>query len=183
MLLTLRIQLAHIKNPPVWRRLTVPGQFSFHKLHLIIQLAFGWENYHLYQFSKDGFGSNEIISVPHEEDWEEVKDSKKIKLSEVFKTVRQKYTYIYDFGDSWTHKITVEKLEDTKATKADCLAGKGACPPEDCGGPWGYEELKITLANPKHEEYKSMKEWMGLEKNEKWDADAFVLEATRAAIK
>ncbi|MEJ7740537.1 MAG: plasmid pRiA4b ORF-3 family protein [Chitinophagaceae bacterium] len=182
MLLSLRIQLAEIKNPPVWRRLTVPAQFSFHKLHLSIQLAFGWENYHLYQFSIDGFNSDESISVPHEDDWHKVEDSKKVKLSRVFSTVGQKYVYIYDYGDHWTHNITVEKVEDIKASKADCIAGVGACPPEDCGGPGGYQDLKKILLKPKHSEYESIKGWLGLEEDEQWDPAAFDLEKTRAVI-
>src|SRR4051812_45000442 len=112
MLLTLRIQLANIKKPPVWRKLMVPAQSSFHKLHLLIQAAFGWDNYHLYQFSEKGYGSDIIISKPNEEDWQEVKDSHKITVGSVLTTVKQKYQYIYDFGDDWVHHITVEKIED-----------------------------------------------------------------------
>ena len=183
MLLTLRIQLANIKNPPVWRKITVPAQFSFQKLHLIIQAAFGWENYHLHQFSEKGYGSDVIISEPSSEDWQEVTDSRKVKVGDVLTTVKQKYKYIYDFGDDWLHDITVEKIEDTKATKADCLAGKGACPPEDCGGPWGYEALKEKLANPKDPEYEEMKEWLGMEEDEQWDPNYFDLELAKEMVR
>ena len=109
MLLTLRIQLAYIKKPPVWRNITVPAQFTFYKLHQVIQAAFGWENYHLYQFSENGYGSNVIISEPTGEDGFKTKDSRKIKVGSILTTAEQKYQYIYDFGDNWLHNITVEK--------------------------------------------------------------------------
>jgi hypothetical protein len=72
--------------------------------------------------------------------------------------------YEYDFGDSWNHQITVEKIltpDPAAATVALCLDGARACPPEDCGGPWGYDNLLKILRNPKHEEHESMKEWLG----------------------
>jgi hypothetical protein len=72
--------------------------------------------------------------------------------------------YEYDFGDSWNHQITVEKIlthDPAAATVALCLDGARACPPEDCGGPWGYDNLTEILRNPKHEEHDSMKEWLG----------------------
>lgn len=182
MLLTLHIKLAHIHNPPVWRRLTVPGQFTFDALHYVIQAAFGWENAHLYLFSEKGHGSDEIIKEPYDDEDDRVKDSYEIELSQVLNKIKQKYMYIYDFGDDWMHNITVEKIEDTEASKADCTAGKGTCPPEDCGGPMGYEYLKEILSNPRHKEYKERREWLGLKRGQKWNADAFDLEKAKAAV-
>ena len=182
MLLTLRIQLAYIKKPPVWRKITVPAQFTFYRLHLIIQAAFGWDNYHLYQFSDKDYGSDVVISEPTGDDWHEVRNSRKVKVGSVLNTAGQKYQYIYDFGDDWLHYITVEKAEDIEATKAHCIGGKGTCPPEDCGGPWGYENLREILANPKHPEHDEMKEWLGLDGNEKWDSNYFDLEEANAMI-
>jgi hypothetical protein len=183
MLLTLRIQLANIKKPPVWRKLVVPAQFTFDKLHLLIQAAFGWDNYHLYQFTEKGYGSDVVISEPTGEDWQEVKDSRKVKVGSVLTIPNQKFQYTYDFGDDWLHHITVEKIEDVNATKADCLGGKGACPPEDCGGPWGYEALKEKLANPKDPEHEEMKEWLGMDEEDEWDPDYFDLEMTKEMVK
>lgn len=183
MVLTLRIQIDDIKKPPVWRRITVPANFSFHKLHLVIQAAFGWKNAHLYQFSDNGFNSSIVIGEPGDDDYQKVISSKKVKLSEVFTIVGQKYQYIYDFGDDWLHLIKLEKIDDAIAPKADCIAGKGACPPEDSGGPWGYEALKETMANPKHPEYFETKEWLGLKKNELWDPNRFDLEDAQKKVK
>lgn len=182
MLLTFRIQLANVTKPPVWRRVTVPANFSFEQFHFIIQRAFGWLNCHLYQFSDKGYGSDVFIGEPSNDDWHEIKDSSKIKLSKVFTSKGQRYTYIYDFGDSWVHKITLEDMDDRQAAQADCIAGKGACPPEDCGGPWGYESFKDIMKNPKHPEYEEMREWIGLAEDEQWDPAAFDIEAARLAV-
>ena len=172
-----KIQLKNITAPPVWRRLVVPDQFTFLRMHNLIQAAFGWENYHLFEFSLRGYGSHPAIGIPMEEDdffgGEKKLNAEKIKLAEIFTTPKQKFTYIYDFGDDWIHQITLEKITPEKIIRAGLLAGKGACPPEDCGGPWGYEQLKMTLNDPKDPEYGRMKEWLGLSKKQQWDAEAF----------
>lgn len=182
MLLTFRIQLAQITKPPVWRRVTVPANFSFAQFHIVIQRSFGWMNAHLYQFSEKGYGSDVFIGEPYDDDWHEVKDSNNIKLSKVFRSKGQHYTYIYDFGDDWLHKITLEDIDERKAAQADCIAGKGACPPEDCGGPWGYEEFKIIMANPSHQDYEEMRDWAGLAEGEQWNAAAFDIEAAKREL-
>ncbi len=90
--------------------------------------------------------------------------------------------YIYDFGDDWKHQITLEKVTEEKLLRADCMAGQGTCPPEDCGGALGYENLKIILNDPKDLEHAGMKEWLGLSKKQKWDAEAFDLEAAKKRV-
>lgn len=182
-----KIQLKNISDPPVWRRLRVPGQFTFLRLHSAIQAAFGWVGYHLFQFSPKGYASFPVIAIPSEDDDTDFRDepkldAAKIKLTELFTQPKQKFTYIYDFGDDWTHQITLEKITDEKLLRAECMAGSGACPPEDCGGPWGYANLKEILANNKHPEHNEMKEWSGLGPKEKWDAEAFDLEKTKKSV-
>lgn len=177
MALQFRIQLKNVQKPPVWRQVIVPESFTFEQLHLVIQEAFGWANYHLYQFSPLGYGSNPIIAILSDEDWDKPdKDASKTKLSSIFKTEKMKYTYIYDFGDDWTHSILLEKKLPEKVIKVTCLAGKGACPPEDCGGPWGYEQMKEIVKDPKHQEYNEMREWLGLEEEDDFNATEFDLE-------
>jgi hypothetical protein len=173
-----RIQLKNVQKPPVWRKVIVPESFTFEQFHLVIQEAFGWGNYHLYQFSPSGYGSEPVIAVPSEDDWEKPsKNASKTKLSSVFKAENQKYTYIYDFGDDWEHSILLEKKLPEKALKATCLTGKGACPPEDCGGSDGYERLKEILKDPSHKEYEEMKEWIGIEDiNDRFHPDEFDLD-------
>ena len=169
-----KIQLKNVTKPPVWRRVIVSEKLTFHELHEVIQNVFGWDDYHMYQFSPSGYGSNPIIGIISKDDFEQPEmDSMKTKLNKVFTKEKQSFIYIYDFGDDWIHKIVLEKLVPDPIESTVCLAGKGTCPPEDCGGPWGYENLRLILADPSHEEYKEMKEWLGLDDDEEWDADAF----------
>jgi len=172
-----KIQLKNVTKPPVWRLIQVPEKFTFHDLHQLIQLVFGWEDCHLYMFNPKGYGSHPVIAIPSGEEWEKPEmNAMKTKLNKVFTAEKQSYTYIYDFGDDWIHQILLEKILPEEIKSPICLNGKGTCPPEDCGGPWGYQNLKTILADPKHEEYEDMKEWMGLEIDEDWDANYFDLE-------
>lgn len=177
-----KIQLWDVDNPEVWRQVQVPAQATFYKLHQVIQAAFGWENSHLFQFSPEGYGSSPEIGIPNPEFGEGVQDAKKIKLKDIFKEEEQTFVYLYDFGDDWMHLITLEKITAEKLPNAVCIAGEGRCPPEDCGGFPGYENLKEILADPKHPEHAEMKEWLGLKKNQKWDAATFDLKKTNLAI-
>ena len=152
-------------KPPLWRRLQVPGDASLGWLHAVIQVAMGWTNSHLHHF----LTSDARYADPrHSEDMgfgdEPDRDEGKATLGQVAPRERAQFGYEYDFGDSWEHEITVEKTlpgEAAAATPALCLDGARACPPEDCGGIWGYAELLKTLKNPKHPEHKTMKEWLG----------------------
>jgi hypothetical protein len=177
-----KVQLKNITDPPVWRRLLVPEQFTFLRMHRVIQAAFGWEDYHLFQFSPTGYGSRPTIGIPDPEMADDTLDAKKIKLYDIFTTSKQKFIYIYDFGDDWFHQVSLEKITEDKLLRADCMAGTGSCPPEDCGGAYGYENLKAILNNPNDPEHAGMKEWLGMTKKEKWDAAVFDLEKTKAAV-
>ena len=172
MLLQFKIQITGITKPPVWRRVLVPANFSFHQLHLVIQAAFGWENYHLYEFTptKDPW-SFPLIRLPDITGMEEREliDSKRVRLSKIFKAKGQCFSYLYDFGDDWYHKILLEEVKDGVALTAQLLGGKGACPPEDCGGVWGYNEILEILADPKHKDYKNIRRWLGLKGKDTWD--------------
>ena len=176
MALQFKIQICGITKPPVWRRVIVPETFTFERFHYVIQAVFGWDNSHLYEFSEKGNGSQSVIGMPSEDDWTPVTDSSKITLKKIFKKEGQTYIYLYDFGDSWQHSIKLEKITDDKISKASCVAGKGVCPPEDCGGVWGYEEIKNIFAfGPESDEANEFREWLGLKKNEIWDPNTFDL--------
>lgn len=152
-------------HPPVWRRLQIPESITFHELNAIIQLAFDWCGYHAYSFEVGATLHEEgmFIELPELEDglwYRETRNSKNEKIDKYFKEYkRMKYTY--DFGDDWIHDITIEKIIETdiKLVNPICIKAKMADLPEDCGGPWGYEELLDILADEKHERYKEMKEW------------------------
>jgi Plasmid pRiA4b ORF-3-like protein len=171
-----------VENPAVWRRVIVPGRYTFFRFHRVIQAAFGWENAHLFQFSPKGWGSEPAIGLLLEDDEMNTQDCKKIKLSQIFSKPQQSYTYIYDFGDNWLHRILLEKVIDENLERAVLVEGEGVCPPEDCGGVWGYEELKAVMADCGHEEHESMKEWLGLGPDERWNAGAFDLKRAQEAV-
>ena len=168
-----KIQIKDIKKPPVWRRIAVPSNYTFSRFHEVIQAAFGWENYHQYEFSLKGYGSDYSICLPLDPDFDffgrETRDSEKTKLSTIFKEKGQKFVYIYDFGDDWIHSILLEDILDSKVLKAELMAGKGMCPPEDVGGIWGYAYFLEALSDPNHEEHSTLREWIGLGKDEMWD--------------
>lgn len=168
-ILQLKITLAGSK-PPIWRRFLVEDSITFHRLHNIIQIVMGWENYHLYMFQVNGTE----ISVPHPDDMFEAMNSKKTRLKDIL-SEKQRFGYVYDFGDDWKHVIVVEKvLEKDKPQKCPvCTDGKRNCPPEDCGGVWGYEELLEIKKDKNHPQYEEMiVDWLGEDfAPEKFDLD------------
>jgi len=145
-------------KPPIWRRLQVPGDITLNKLHRIIQVAMGWSDYHLHQFIID----EEYYGEPHPDYGSEMKDEKKVKLFHVA-SQGDKFAYEYDFGDSWWHVILVEKIlrPEPGIDYPRLLKGKRACPPEDVGGVWGYEEFLEAIRDPCHREHREMLEWVG----------------------
>ena len=157
-------------TPKIWRKFLVKDNISFHDLHNIIQLTMGWGNYHLYSF----YINKEEIGMPDPEFRSELTNAKKIKLKDKL-SLKQKFGYVYDFGDNWEHILTVEKILDNKdkALVPTCLEGERAGPPEDCGSYPGYYELMRIKKNKKHPEYKErIKEWLG----EDFDFEHFDIE-------
>lgn len=151
-----------IKNthPPVWRRLQIPAGITFHELNAIIQLAFNWSGYHLYSFEI----GNLLIEIPDDifDDFDyKVINSKRTKVDKYFDEI-EKLEYTYDFGDNWIHNIQIENVAESeeKLKNPVCLKAKMASLPEDCGGPWGYEDLLDVINNPKDERYQDMKDWL-----------------------
>jgi hypothetical protein len=178
-----KIELDGVSDPKVWRRLTLPSNATFLHFHYIIQFAFGWEDDHLFSFSEKRYGSPEITKLQGFDDDNEKLDAGKLKLSGIFKKENQKFTYVYDFGDSWEHIITLEKILPETALTPVCLDGEGKCPPEDCGGTFAYQELKKILADKKHPEYKDYADWLGLGKGKKWNAAEFDIKKTNEELK
>jgi hypothetical protein len=170
----LKITLRDIK-PPVWRRAQVKD-CSLSKLHDIVQACMGWDGYHLHAFEIGG----EQYSEPDPDGMMETEDETRVKLSQVVAQGFKKFTYTYDFGDNWQHTIQVEKVLDAESGVhyPRCLAGKRACPPEDCGGPWGYQEFLEAIRDPEHEQHEDMTEWIGGE----FDPEKFDLEAVNEAL-
>lgn len=146
-------------RPPIWRRLLIRSATPLNELHEILQRAMGWGNYHLHSFSIH----DKEYGIP-DPDWgiDDIKDESRVKLSQVVPGEKFKFLYTYDFGDGWDHEILVEKVlpVDETLTYPTCIKGKRACPPEDCGGPWGYEDLIAIMADPQHPEYEERLEWL-----------------------
>jgi DNA invertase Pin-like site-specific DNA recombinase len=152
----LKITLKNIR-PPIWRRIQVLSSTTLEQLHLIVQEVMGWDNYHMHQFSIAG------IDYGQPQPEFNVRSEKTVKLSQVVKGEKSKFFYTYDFGDSWEHEILLEKeLPSTPDTNYPvCITGKRACPPEDCGGSWGYAELLEIISDSSHPEYEERMEWLG----------------------
>jgi hypothetical protein len=163
-------------KPPIWRRLLVSGAISLYKLHQIIQIAMGWTDSHLHQFIIDG----KYYSIPSPEDWGPVIDERRSHLSTIAPSEGDKFIYEYDFGDSWEHVILVEKIlpPEPGVKFPVCIKGKRACPPEDVGGIWGYEEFLEAISDPSHEEHYSYLEWWGTE----FDPEEFNIEEVNTSL-
>lgn len=177
-----KITLDGIK-PSIWRRIQV-RDCTLDKLHEHIQSAMGWTNCHLHRFEIEGmrYGDPELL----EDDFQEFKydDSTKTMVSEVLPNdhTRFAFKYEYDFGDSWEHEILFEGIPhlDTGASPPFCLEGERACPPEDCGGVWGYGDLLEKMASPGREENASRVRLVG----GNWNPEEFDAEmATKAMQK
>lgn len=153
----LKVTLLDIR-PPIWRRLQVPASITMEKLHYALQDALGWTNSHLHQFvlGADRFGMRLI-----DED-RELLDERKYRLKDLVGE-KSRFAYEYDFGDGWEHLVVVEKVlpaaPDTRYPL--CLAGKRACPPEDCGGPFAYADFLVALSDPADPRHDELLEWIG----------------------
>jgi len=160
----IKVKLRGVSKPPVWRRLQLRADTPLDRLHEAIVAAFGWDGYHMHAFRSgaDEFGmpDPELGFI----------DERRVRLGELIGGVGDRLLYTYDFGDDWEHEITVEDLLDPDPDPhyPILMAAKGACPPEDCGGPWGYAELKEIFADPSHDRHQEMLDWLGLD-----DASAF----------
>lgn len=154
----LKVTLRDIK-PPIWRRVLVDGSATLDEVHDVIQAAFGWWNSHLHEFRIGG----RDYGVP-DPDWDmsKVLDETRYRLDKLA-AGGDKFRYVYDFGDDWDHDVHVEKILASSEVHdvPTCIAGKRACPPEDCGGTWGYKEFLVAIADPSHERHAELIEWNG----------------------
>jgi hypothetical protein len=174
-LISLKVTLRGIR-PPIWRRLVIPGAMTLGDLHQAIQAAMGWDGGHLHVFDIAG----RAYGDPHTTD--DVLSEERLTIAGVRKSGIARFTYTYDFGDDWEHIIAIESKTPPVAhgRYPACVAGTRNCPPEDCGGPWGYQHLLAVIADPAHPEHKDQLEWLG----EDFDPEDFavaVADATLAA--
>jgi hypothetical protein len=156
--LQLRVTLAGVDGPPVWRQVVIPAGYTLDRVHGVIQAAMGWQNSHLHMFRIAG----REYGPAYLDDELETLDEKQFRIGDLVKT-GDLAGYEYDFGDGWEHEVAVEAgaAADAATVYPECIAGEGACPPEDCGGPGGFAELKELLAGPPSLERKEMRVWAG----------------------
>lgn len=167
----LKITLADIK-PPIWRRVEVED-CTLLKLHHVIQESMGWADYHMWAFEIHG---EEYGEDPGGELG--MASPRKAKLSDF--AGAKKFRYTYDFGDNWDHVIQVEKVldADPQIKYPRCVKGVRACPPEDCGGPWGYGDFLDAIQNSDHERHAELLEWVG----GAFDPEAFDLDVANKRL-
>ena len=171
-------------QPPIWRRIIVRADMTLDRLHGVIQIAMGWRNCHLHQFIGGAGFARTYYGTP-DPDYagmgSEMLNEKRFALADLVPAVKRKIIYEYDFGDGWQHDVLAEKIlpPDPAFKHPVCLAGGNACPPEDCGGVPGYENLLAALADSKHPEHAELKAWIG----GGWDATGFSLEQVNARLK
>lgn len=168
----IKIKLLGVSKPPVWRRLQLPADTRLDHLHDIITAAFGWQDYHMHVFTS----GPEEFGLPDPELGHT--DERRVSIGQLIGGVGDQLRYTYDFGDDWEHEITVEDLLDADPDihYPVLVAAKGACPPEDSGGPWGYADLKAILADPSHERHQEMLDWLGLDNTSAFDPNTVTLD-------
>lgn len=173
----LRISLRD-SHPLIYRTVEVVADTTLHKLHWVVQLAMGWTNSHLHQFiignlrySQPEFDEGELGTL----------DERAVRLRDVVWEPRSVFVYEYDFGDGWEHDILLEGIFPRQSDQRypRCLAGKRACPPEDCGGIHRYEELLKAIRNPRHSEHDEYMTWLG----GRFDPEEFDLEAVNRSLR
>ncbi|TQY04955.1 plasmid pRiA4b ORF-3 family protein, partial [Rhizobium sp. rho-1.1] len=157
-------------DPLVMRRVVVPFRIRLDRLHEVLQEAFGWTNSHLYEFRIRDIG----FGVP-DGGFDGPIDARKETLLAAIEDIGAKsFKYLYDFGDGWTHTVKIEKVLPATAGFGDpfLLDVVGRCPPEDVGGPWGYEEFREAIADTNHERHHELVEWWGDAHYDPGDVDA-----------
>jgi hypothetical protein len=176
--LQVKLSLLGVSKPPVWRRLLIPADIRLDRLHGVIQAAMGWEDYHMHAFSD---GSCEYGLADPELGH---RDERKATLDRLLKREGERIRYTYDFGDDWEHEIVLERVlaAEPGVRYPVCVTGNGACPPEDCGGVWGYEDLREALADPAHEQHAEMLEWLCLQAAAEFDPARFDVDEVNRAL-
>lgn len=201
-LLTARLSLDDTK-PPVWRRLTIPGDMHLGDVHEVLQTAMGWTDSHLHRFHLgEPWGGPHFVTDYDIEAGEEGVNELDVRLDQLLREPGQKLGYLYDFGDDWAHTLRLEKSEPmpdpspgasegggAPAYPVVCLAGAHACPPEDVGGIGGYEQMATWVRHgfdranaPKRwgrEDLAGLRDWLPPE----WHPDTFSVDEVNEALR
>jgi len=168
-------------DPPIWRRVRMPGNVSLARLHQVIQTAMGWTNSHAHMFE-----ASSVLYGDPAMDWDQaVENERKVRLAAIANEPGATLIYEYDMGDAWQHEIVVEEVAADAGGVAvsTCVAGERACPPEDCGGIAGYYDLLERLRDPASDDYEETRAWIEDATGGPFDPDAFDLKAVNRALK
>ncbi|MEO7016861.1 MAG: plasmid pRiA4b ORF-3 family protein [Leifsonia sp.] len=181
-----RVDLVRTK-PPVWRRIEVPGDITLPRLHDVLQAAMGWTDSHLHRFRMgNDRNTPEFLTRFDLDEGDEGRLEEDVRLDQIIAAKGDRLWYEYDFGDGWEHTLRVEKVLDAPPKAPRCVTGKLACPPEDCGGVWGYHELADWVRNDYDDALRpdvfdsadEARAWVP----EGWHPDVFNLEETNELI-
>lgn len=156
----LKITLLEISRP-IWRRVQVPSTIPLSRLHDVFQVVMGWTDSHLHQFEKGRMYWGKLQRDGFDDD---VINERRVQLDTILTAEGDSMIYLYDFGDNWRHEVVLEKVLPADATgspKPVCLAGERRCPPEDVGGPPGYQEFLKVIFEPGHEQFGQLRVWSG----------------------
>jgi hypothetical protein len=170
--------------PPIWRDIIVPSNLTLENLHYVIQTAMGWNNDHHHHFIADNILYTDIADNdnPYHEGSDAERSERNHTVSQLLTEEKSIILYEYDLSDGWLHKIELRKIlpaHDNHAFKPHCVKGKGACPPEDCGGIWGYTDMLEALQGADSEERNEILTWLG----EGFNPEHFDLEAVNRILK
>jgi hypothetical protein len=171
--------------PKIWRRLLLPGDMAMAEVHEVIQFVMGWEDCHMHQFVGAGSAAGLRVGPLEDEDDDfganELEDEADFPLDDLVSKKGSKFTYEYDFGDGWEHLLEVKAVHVRKDVKHEVslLDGAMACPPEDCGGSWGYMELLAQFNKPKGKRNQEIMEMV----EEDFDPTYFDLAGLEARIR
>lgn len=171
--------------PAIWRRLELRRDRTFWHLHCAIQDAMPWEDKHLHEFEFSAGDTTSRIGLPSDEfpGEREILPGWKTPLADWFVKAPSRCRYCYDFGDDWIHTVTLEAIRPAEpgGRYPRCPAGERRCPPEDVGGPHGYQLFLEAMSDPAHEEHQSYRDWIGWDWDPEWfrPRDVFFSSAER----
>ncbi|GER08830.1 hypothetical protein GCM10007972_24790 [Iodidimonas muriae] len=179
-ILQIKITLLHLK-PVVWRRVLVPAGLSLKRLHDTIQAAMGWYDQHMYEFhvGERRYGARDFDDGLDPG----VADANNVKLSSLVANGVERFLYVYDFGDDWRHEIVIEaaKAAEPGIDYPIFVDGERRCPPEDCGGPPGFEALLEAISDPDHPDHEDVLDWLG-EPYDPDDIERYIIDAQLSRI-
>ena len=175
----LKITLMNMPHA-IWRRFVVPANITLDQLHEVVQVVMGWHDCHCHAFIKDNQQYMPAMALEFGNECDSLLEDD-YTLESLAPKKGAQIRYWYDFGDDWMHEIVVENAnyeDSAQSHPVYCVAGEKACPPEDCGGGYGYLDFCDAMADPKHPEHRDLKEWFG----GKYDPNHFDIDAVNKRL-